>query len=78
VDYILAIGNQIIPIEVKSGTTGCLRSLQEFIKQHKPAYALRFSAQNYSLHGYLQQGYLHNYPLYAIAKAIGSPFLVQD
>jgi len=67
VDYIIQIENQIIPIEAKSGTTGGLRSLREYLNQHKNTlYSIRFSAQNYSEHENL-----HSYPLYAIAKAIG-------
>jgi len=31
VDFVLAHGNKIIPIEVKSGATGRLRSLHQFI-----------------------------------------------
>jgi len=67
VDYILPIGNQIIPIEVKSGKTGRLKSLREYLNQHQnTAYSIRFSSQNYSSHEGLQ-----SYPLYAVAKAIG-------
>jgi predicted AAA+ superfamily ATPase len=68
IDYIIQIHNQIIPVEVKNGQTGSLKSLKEYLKQHpNTAYSLRFSKHNYSEY----EG-LHTYPLYAIAKAIGA------
>lgn len=67
VDYIIQIKNDIIPIEVKSGTTGGLKSLREYLDSHSnTAYAIRFSGHNYSKYNNLQ-----SYPLYTIAKAIG-------
>jgi predicted AAA+ superfamily ATPase len=66
VDYITQENNKIIPIEVKSGTTGHLKSLHEFLMLHKTtSYALRFSAHNYSSHEKII-----SYPLYAVAKAL--------
>jgi predicted AAA+ superfamily ATPase len=44
VDYLISIGNQVIPIEVKSGATGSLRSLQLFLTEKKVPLALRFNA----------------------------------
>jgi len=35
VDYIVQYENQVIPVEVKAGTTGSLKSLREFIKEKK-------------------------------------------
>jgi predicted AAA+ superfamily ATPase len=66
IDYVLQQKNKIIPIEVKSGTTGQLKSLREFLNSHTDTpYALRFSSHNYSCHGGI-----HSYPLYAIARAM--------
>jgi len=72
IDYIIQQNNVIIPIEVKSGTTGHLKSLHEFLITHKTTpYALRFSAHNYSCHEKII-----SYPLYAVAKALNySDFL---
>lgn len=73
VDYIIQIKNQIIPVEAKSGKTGGLRSLREYLKQHQDTpYSIRFSGQNYSEHENL-----HSYPLYAIAKAIGMNWFLE-
>lgn len=72
VDYLIQIKDQIIPIEVKSGKTGSLRSLKEYLKQHpNTAYSIRFSSQNYS-----EYDHLHSYPLYAIARAMGQDWFL--
>ena len=44
VDYIITVDSEVIPVEVKSGRTGRLRSLQRFIKEKSPLVAVRFSA----------------------------------
>jgi predicted AAA+ superfamily ATPase len=44
VDFVLQHGNKIIPIEVKSGATGRLRSLHEFINLADHHYAVRLYA----------------------------------
>ncbi len=67
VDYVRQIGGDIVPIEVKSGTTGTLKSMHEFFKAHdKTQYGLRFSARNYS-----EADKIRSYPLYAVAQALG-------
>jgi uncharacterized protein len=66
VDYILQLDGQIIPVEVKSGTTGTLRGLREYLVSHPHTpYALRFSA-----HPYSDYDGIRSYPLYNIAKAV--------
>lgn len=35
VDFVIAVGSDIIPIEVKAGTTGTLRSLNSFLNERK-------------------------------------------
>ena len=53
-------------IEVKSGTSGTLKSLHLFLQLHQASpYGIRFSTQNYSIHEKI-----HSYPLYAIAAVI--------
>lgn len=67
VDYVLQIKNDIIPIEAKSGTTGSMKSLREYLGSHPhTSYTIRFSGHNYSVYDNLW-----SYPLYAIAQAIG-------
>jgi predicted AAA+ superfamily ATPase len=43
VDYIISIGTQIIPVEVKAGKSGNLRSLKEFMKEKKSPLGIRIS-----------------------------------
>ena len=50
VDYLIQRGEQIIPIEVKSGHGNTLRSLHLFLNSHpKSTTAVRFSSLNYSV-----------------------------
>lgn len=44
VDYIIQYENQIIPIEVKAGTTGTLKSLHQFVKEKKKTIAVRVNS----------------------------------
>jgi len=49
VDYLCASKNTIIPIEVKKGSTGKLKSMHLFLEGHqKSPFGIRFSPQNYS------------------------------
>ncbi len=41
IDFVVAHGPHVIPIEVKSGKTGRLRSLSEFCAMHSTEVALR-------------------------------------
>jgi len=63
VDYLHEKSQVVIPIEVKSGHAGTLKSMHLFLVQHaKTSYGIRFSAQNYSLFEKIDSR-----PLYAIA-----------
>lgn len=42
IDFVVNYNSNIIPVEVKAGTTGTLKSLQLFIKEKKPKIAVRF------------------------------------
>ncbi|QTR53201.1 ATP-binding protein [Thiothrix unzii] len=44
VDFVVAYGNKVIPIEVKSGATGRLRSLHQFMDQAEHGFAVRLYA----------------------------------
>jgi predicted AAA+ superfamily ATPase len=50
VDYVIQIGNNIIPIEVKAGTTGTLKSLTNFINEKKVPFGIRISQHELSYH----------------------------
>lgn len=50
IDYLIQRGDQIIPIEVKSGHGTTLRSLHMFLESHlKSDLGIRFSSLNYSI-----------------------------
>lgn len=51
VDYVININSKIVPIEVKAGKTGSLRSLQLLIKEKKLPLGVRISARELNLHG---------------------------
>jgi predicted AAA+ superfamily ATPase len=68
IDYVIQQKDAIIPIEVKGGSGKTLKSMHLFLESHKQSpYGIRFSTNNYSLFEKL-----HSYPLYAIAKVIGT------
>ena len=49
VDYVLALGPRVLPVEVKAGATGTLKSLHRFLKEKQRDFALRFNADMPSL-----------------------------
>jgi len=64
VDYLCQRGEQILPIEVKSGHGSTLRSLRLFLQTHPQSHlGLRFSQLDYSI-----VGDLDSRPLYAAAS----------
>ena len=62
VDYILQKNNEIIPVEVKSGTKGSMQSLYLFMKEKKITEGVRFSLENFSTYNKIKV-----YPLYAVS-----------
>ena len=48
-DFVVAVGNRVVPVEVKAGATGSLRSLQQFVREKSADIALRFNADPPSL-----------------------------
>jgi predicted AAA+ superfamily ATPase len=67
VDYLIQIEDKVIPVEVKSGAAGSLRSMQTFLSEHpRSPYGIRFSTGNYSIHERI-----HSYPLYLSGIAAG-------
>jgi predicted AAA+ superfamily ATPase len=63
VDYIIQQGEKIIPIEVKSGTSGKMQSLHLFMNEKKSEYGIRTSLENF-----VQYDKIKVYPLYAIGN----------
>ena len=50
VDYVCELGGHIVPIEVKAGRTGTLKSLHQFVAQKQVPFAIRFDADAPALH----------------------------
>ena len=48
VDYLIQRNSKIIPVEVKSGKTGKMKSMRVFLKQHSSKYGIRLSLENFS------------------------------
>lgn len=48
IDYVISLNGKIIPVEVKSGTTGSMKSLQLFLNLKKSDLGLKISSYNYS------------------------------
>jgi predicted AAA+ superfamily ATPase len=67
VDYLLPLGPEVLPVEVKSGTTGRLLSLRAFLdeKQRQTPYGIRFCGQPCSIHEDL-----HSYAIYAVPHVL--------
>lgn len=49
IDYVVSCGSQVIPVEVKSGKSGSLRSLHLFLKEKDLRLGLRFNSEPPSL-----------------------------
>lgn len=43
VDYVVAVGGTIVPVEVKAGRTGTLKSLHVFLREKGRGFAVRFN-----------------------------------
>ena len=65
VDYIVQIGQKIVPVEVKSGKKGSMNSLYTFMDEKKCNYGIRTSLENF---GQLPE--IDIYPLYAISNIL--------
>ncbi|MCK5851465.1 ATP-binding protein [bacterium] len=61
IDYVVQVDEKIIPIEVKSGKTGTLKSLHSFINSHKSIFGLKISLDNFT-----KYDKIISVPLYAI------------
>ena len=62
VDFIIQSGNNVYPIEVKSGTSRNLKSLRSYAEKYLPKLIFRTSPRNFS-----QNKEFINLPLYAIS-----------
>lgn len=65
VDFLIQQGDKIVPVEVKSGTTGKMQSLHLFMREKQSEYGIRCSLENFS-----QYDKIKVFPLYAISNFI--------
>ncbi len=65
VDYVIQKGDEIVPIEVKAGTKGQLRSIFLFLKERNLKKGIRISLENFSEYGEITVT-----PLYAVRNLI--------
>lgn len=63
VDYVVQVGEKIIPIEVKSGSQGAMQSLRIFMNEKNISTGIRTSLENFCSYDKI-----HVYPLYAISN----------
>ena len=77
VDYLMAPARRVVPVEIKAGTTGSLRSVHQFLKEKRRDFALRFNADAPSLlrdskglpDGTRIDYHLLSLPLYMVGRA---------
>jgi len=67
VDFVIQCGENIIPVEVKSGKQGKMQSMWMFLEEKKSNYGIRTSLENFG-----QYDKIKVFPLYAIGRAIAS------
>jgi len=65
VDYIIVRNRKIVPLEVKSGMSGKMKSLRQFMEAKKMDYALRCSLENFAT---LEDLHIDIIPLYAMSN----------
>ncbi len=63
VDYLIEHEGNIVPVEVKSGSSGKMQSLNLFIEEKKSSGGIRISLENFS-----QYGKITVIPLYAVSN----------
>jgi len=65
VDYLIEQDGQVVPVEVKSGSTGKMQSMNLFIDEKKSSMGIRISLENFT-----QYGKITVIPLYAVSNLI--------
>ncbi len=63
VDYLIEQKGRVMPVEVKSGTTGKMQSMNLFIEERKALKGIRISLENFSKYGKIEV-----VPLYAVSN----------
>ena len=79
-DYLVAINGEVVPVEIKSGAGGKMRSLQVFLNQRPCPVAVRFSTMPPKIEAINSNVKLLSLPLYfveeverLVSEAMGTP-----
>lgn len=73
IDYIASHNQQVLPIEVKAGTKGGMKSLWQFMREKRLTEGIRCSLENFGNFDYTDKNddsivrHINIYPLYAIS-----------
>jgi predicted AAA+ superfamily ATPase len=65
VDFVVQIGDKIVPVEVKSGSSGKMQSMWQFLKEKQSEYGVRTSLENFG-----QYDKIKVVPLYAVGSIL--------
>jgi predicted AAA+ superfamily ATPase len=65
VDFVVQIGDKIVPVEVKSGNSGKMQSIWQFLKEKQSEYGIRTSLENFG-----QYDKIKVVPLYAAGNIL--------
>jgi predicted AAA+ superfamily ATPase len=65
VDYLIQMGRNIVPVEVKSGTKGAMQSMRLFMQEKNSPLGIRTSLENFG-----EIGSVEICPLYAVSNLI--------
>lgn len=74
IDYVLPLQSQVVPMEVKAGVQGGMKSLWEFMREKQLTQAIRCSLENFGSFDYIDQKadnvtrHVTLCPLYAISQ----------
>ncbi len=68
VDYVLAFGQKIVPVEVKEGTHGGMKSLHLFLSEKRRKTGIKISR-----HGFSDDGTIITVPFYAMERIFQQP-----
>ncbi|QEC53383.1 uncharacterized protein DUF4143 [Anseongella ginsenosidimutans] len=69
VDYVVQRSGQVVPVEVKSGKKGAMKSMHIFLQEKKSSYGGRFSMENFAKYENILV-----VPLYAVGDWYGNAF----
>jgi uncharacterized protein len=63
VDYVIEMNGEVVPVEVKSGSTGKMQSIYRFLEEKKTPLGIRLSLENFSAYDKIRV-----IPLYAVSN----------